>query len=207
MGTMSRVPRLLERSRPVPDLDDAGLVHRCLQGNPAAWSLLVARFAPSVRDGARYTLRRVLGSASPEEVENVVQAVFVALCDKNFHRLRLYQARSSFRTWITAVTSRFALNHIRTEKRKGSLKYSALDESAGEIAERDRPAALAADEREALLSSLDRLATRDRLLLKLLYFDGLSYRAIAEILRVPVNSISPLLTRARDELRRLLTPR
>ena len=193
------VPRPLER--PSEDLDDAGLVHRCLQGHAAAWQLLVERYGPAVRDGARFTLRRVLGSAQFEDVENVVQGVFLGLCDKNCHRLRLFQARSTFKTWVTAVTARFALNYIRTEKRKGSLKFAALDESAGDLPERERTLNLPADEQEALFRALEKMPPRERLLLKLFYFDGLSYRAIAAAMHMPVNSISPLLARSRESLR------
>ena len=67
-------------------------------------------YGGAVYDAAGFTLRRVLGSAQEEDVENVVQGVFLGLCDKNAHRLKLFQGRSSFRTWVTSVTARFALN-------------------------------------------------------------------------------------------------
>jgi hypothetical protein len=38
---------------------------------------------------------------------------------------------------VTSVTVRFSLNYIRTEKRKGSLKYLALDAAASELPDRD----------------------------------------------------------------------
>src|ERR1041384_5498896 len=114
-------------------MDDRELVDRCIRAEAGAWEVLVERLGPAVYDAARFTLRRVLGSAQDEDVENVFQAVLLALCDKNAHRLRIFQGRSSLKTWITSVTARFALNYIRTEKRKGSLRYAALDDSAGEL--------------------------------------------------------------------------
>jgi len=183
-------------------MDERELIARCIRGETRAWEHLVDRYGPAVADAARFTLRRVLGAAREEDVENVAQAVLLALCDKGFHRLKLFQGRSSLRTWLTSVTHRFSLNHIRTEKRKGSLKYAALDDSA-ELPERD--AALlpgAADDRERLHAAIDKLPPRERLILKLFHFDGLSYKAIAGVLRLPVNAVSPLLLRAREALRR-----
>lgn len=185
-------------------LEDRDLVQACIARSPGAWDDLVERFGPIVHDAAGFTLRRVLGSAQDEDIENVVQGVFVGLCDKEFHRLRLFQGRSSLKTWLTSVTTRFALNYVRTEKRKGSLKFCRLDDSATDLPEREAFAALPLDERERLTAAIEQLPDRDRLLLKLFFFDGLSYKAIGEILKMPVNSISPVLTRAKDALRKLV---
>ncbi|HXX92032.1 MAG TPA: sigma-70 family RNA polymerase sigma factor, partial [Planctomycetota bacterium] len=97
-------------------------------------------------------------------------------------------------------------NYVRTEKRKGSLKYAALDDAAGDLPDREL---LEGDpeDRERLHAALEKIPSREKLLLKLFYFDGLSYRSIAELLKMPVNSISPLLLRAKESLKRqLVTP-
>jgi RNA polymerase sigma factor (sigma-70 family) len=49
--------------------------------------------------------------------------------------------------------------------------------------------------------AIDQLPERERLLIKLFYYDGLAYKQIAEVMRIPANSISPLLTRAKDRIR------
>jgi len=182
-------------------MDERQLIDRCIRGEAAAWELLVREYGPAVHDAARFTLRRVLGSARDEDVENVYQGVLLGLCDKDAHRLKLFQARSSFKTWLTSVTARFALNYIRTEKRKGSLKYLALDAAAAELPDRDLMSG-DADERERIHRALEKLPSREKLILKLFYFDGLSYKAVAEVLRIPVNSVSPLLIRAKDSLKK-----
>ena len=182
-------------------MDEKQLIDRCIRGEPGAWELLVREYGPAVYDGARFTLRRVLGSARDEDVENVYQGVLLGLCDRDAHRLKLFQGRSSFRTWVTSVAVRFALNYIRTEKRKGSLRTLALDGSATELPDRvllpeD------AEERERLHRALEKIPPREKLILKLFYFDGLSYRMIAEIMKIPVNSVSPFLIRAKESLRK-----
>ena len=117
-------------------MDERQLIDRCIRGETGAWDRLVREYGSSVHDAARFTLRRVLGSAQEEDIENVYQGVLLGLCDREAHRLKLFQNRSSFRTWVTSVTVRFALNYIRTEKRKGSLKYLALDAAAAELPDR-----------------------------------------------------------------------
>ena len=182
-------------------MEERALVDRLIRGETRAWEALVDGYGPAVHEAASFTLRRVLGTAAVEDVENVVQAVFVALCDKNMHRLRLFQGRSSLKTWLTSVTTRFALNYIRTEKRKGALRHASLD-PAVDIAARAADFLAEFDERDRLHAAIERIPFRERLILKLFHFDGLSYKAIAGTLRIPVNSISPLLLRARESIRR-----
>ncbi len=183
-------------------MDDRRLIAECIRGSQPAWGTLVDEYGPAVHDAARFTLSRVLGSTQEEDVSNVCQGVFLGLCDKNFHRLRSFQGKSSFKTWITSVTTRFALNYIRTEKRKGSLKFAQLDDSNGDMPACSEFTALPADEQDALFRAIEQLPRRERLLIKLFYFDGLSYKAIAEILHTPVNSISPLMMRAKETLKK-----
>ncbi|MHC4605980.1 MAG: RNA polymerase sigma factor [Planctomycetota bacterium] len=188
-------------------MNERQLIQRCIRGEPAGWELFVEAFGPTIYDAARYTLRRVLGIAQDEDVENVYQGVLLALCDKKCHRLRSFQGRSSFRTWLTSVTTRFSLNHVRTEKRKGSLKFLMLDDNVKDIPDREDLDRMARDEHEALARAIDKLAERERLLVKLFYYDGLSYKEIGRILRIPTNSISPMLSRAKDQVRRLMKDR
>src|SRR5262245_12655223 len=153
-----------------PGVEDDRLVAECIRGNPGAWEALLDDFGPAVRDAARYTLRRVLGRAQDEDVDNVVQGVFLGLCEKNFHRLRLFQNRSTLKTWLTSVTTRFALNYVRTEKRKGSLKLGPIDDGSPEIVAPAAAERLGGDERELLFQTIDLLPPRDRLLIRLFYF-------------------------------------
>jgi len=187
-------------------MNERQLINDCIRGSARAWEGLVETYGQAVYDAARFTLRRVLGGAQDEDVENIYQGVLLGLCDKNFHRLRLFQSRSSFKTWVTSVTTRFSLNYIRTEKRKGSLKFLQLDDSAADMPERDGFTAAPPEEQERLYRALTQLPSRDRLLLRLFYFDGLSYKAIADVMKLPVNSISPLMLRAKEMLKKLVAP-
>ena len=47
---------------------------------------------------------------------------------------------------------------------------------------------------------MDRLPAADKLILKMYYLDGLSYRSIADVLKVAPNTVSSYILRARDKL-------
>ncbi|MCS7046362.1 MAG: sigma-70 family RNA polymerase sigma factor, partial [Gemmataceae bacterium] len=56
---------------------------------------------------------------------------------------------------------------------------------------------------EEVAKLLRKLPSRERSLVRLHYLEGRSYEEISELLNVPVNSIGPMLTRARKRLSQL----
>ncbi len=185
-------------------MEDLELVARLVRGEARAWEAFLELYGGAVMEAARFTLHRALGEARRQDVENVVQAVLLALCEKGCRRLRSFKGRSSLRTWLSSVACRFALNYVRTEKRKGSLRLCSMDAFTGDLPDPAKIVPYCPEEREGVHRAIERLPPRERLILKLFYFDGLSYREIAEVLGMPVNSVSPFLIRAREDLRRLV---
>ena len=50
----------------------------------------------------------------------------------------------------------------------------------------------------------NRLAEADKLILKMYYLDGLSYRSIAGVMNVAPNTVSSYILRARDKLKKCI---
>jgi len=185
----------------VPADDD--LLARCLRRSLGAWEEFLARYRDGLRRAARITLIRVTGSASDDEVEAVVGAVLLALVKDDFAPLRAFAGRSSLEGYLNAITTRVALNHLRTERRKGWLRFRPLDAAAEapapDPAEAADPQALA-----RLRQAMDQLPPRDQLILKLFHLDGAGYKEIASLMGLSVNAVSPALIRARQRIRALL---
>jgi RNA polymerase sigma-70 factor (ECF subfamily) len=96
--------------------------------------------------------------------------------------------------------------------RKGSLKHVQLENEDSDLLSELRDPTDSADEVSQedfvlLHEALERLPTEDRLILKMYYLDGLSYRTIASLMRVAPNTVSSYLFRAREKLKQLLAKR
>jgi RNA polymerase sigma-70 factor (ECF subfamily) len=63
------------------------------------------------------------------------------------------------------------------------------------------------DEVFVLYEALERMPEEDRLILKMYYLDGLSYRSIAQVLQVAPNTVSSYILRARDKLKKCMKER
>ena len=180
-------------------MSDRELVLRCLRKEPGAWEAFLGAHRDAMVGAAGAALSRATGTARQDEVESAVQATLVALLEKDSAALREWQGRASLATYLRVIATRVALNTVRTERRRGALRFRPL-EAAGDPA---APAPREEDPPEiaGLRAAMDQMPARDRLILKLFHLDGASYRQIATILKVPFNAVSPTLIRAREKLR------
>lgn len=192
-------------------VEEMALVRRCVAGDSEAWRTIMSQYGALVAHAVRNTLQRVLKRADPAQVDEAVQAVWFSLCEDGCRRLRGFQSKAALSTWLTVISTRRTLDFIRTEMRKGSLRHVHLDDEDRDIVkELQAPEAeerFSMDEIFVLYEALEKLPSDDRLILKLYYLDGLSYRSIAQALEVAPNTVSSYLLRARDKLKRCMNER
>lgn len=185
--------------------DEAELLDRCLKGRPGAWQDFLDRYRGVLERAAQAVLKRVVGAVSQDDLEAVVEAALFNLVKDDNHALRAFAGRSTLAGYLQAITTRVALNHLRTERRKGWLRFRPLDSvaetPAAEPTETADPRRLA-----ELRAALEKLPSRDRLLLTLFHFDGAGYKEIAALTGLSVNAVSPALIRARQRIRALMGP-
>jgi RNA polymerase sigma-70 factor (ECF subfamily) len=171
-------------------MEDRELAALCSRGDPSAWNELVRRTVDMVF-GA---VRSILG---PQDAEDVVQSVYLKLMEQNGRRLAGFQGKSRISTWLVTIARREALDFARRIRRRAAAalpdSLTALQTEIGDPA--DEP---------SLGEAMARMPERDQLLLRLIYADGASYQQAAQIMSVPVNSLSPWLIRAKDRLRGLI---
>lgn len=171
-----------------PPNSDADLVRRCLGGESAAWSAILARYADLVHSLLRRT------GLSETAAEDAFQEVAVLLW-KSLPRLRDVDRLAS---WVGTTTRRVAWRQRRQETtRAGHESAARRSEEASD------PGPRAIEEEQALREALAGLGTRCRELLSLLFFQSadLSYDEIAARLGVPRGSLGPTRQRCLDTLR------
>jgi RNA polymerase sigma-70 factor (ECF subfamily) len=185
------------------------LVQRCIAGDLEAWRGLMKQYGALVAHAVRNVFQRVLRQAEASFVDDAVQGVWLSLCADGCRRLRGFQMKSALSTWLTVLSSRKALDFVRTEMRKGALRTVHLDgEDRDLVKELQAPEAeerFSLDEVFGLHEALEKLPEEDRLILKMYYLDGLSYRSIAATLRVAPNTVSSYILRAREKLKKCIS--
>lgn len=128
--------------------------------------------------------------------EELTQETFVAL----LRAAPRYQPRAPFRTYLFAIAFKILL----ADRRKRTFRSFFFGPAAH--AEHAVVAHKNSDEVLWLRQALNRLEVVDREILLLREFEQLSYAEIADVLKLPINTVRSRLFRARLALRENLEP-
>lgn len=174
--------------------DERSLLAGCLAGDSSAWDRLCRTYAESVRSGAREGLRRSIGGAQADDVEEVVQIVLSSLVVDGMRRLRSFKGLSSLTTWLSVLAFRTAFNYARRARREApSSPLLRWGEDSGDVSP---------DDLEPLLGNLP---ASHKVALRLYFVERMNRAEIADVLGMSQNSISSLLARAINRLRERVT--
>lgn len=175
-----------------PSVND--LAKACARSADAAeWQVFLARCAPLVSLVALRICRLWTNHAQPAIVDDIVQEVFLKLCDQERRILREFQPRGedSFLGLLRVVAASVGNDYFRRQssaKRGGKVVTSSLNEDSP--SNHDAAARQTGQTQQAvLLDQLDRklraapgiLAERDRVLFWLYYRQGFTAEEIAAL--------------------------
>lgn len=184
------------------ETDTTILVQRCLQGEMAAWSLLVARYARLVH---AVPVRHGL---TPQEVDDVGQDVFLALA-QNLHTI---EDPERLPGWLVTTARRMTWRVLQRRRTEESLDHEESDEPTA-VSRHLIASAPTANElletwhrQKMLAQAMEHLQPRCRQLLTLLFLtdDEPSYDDISAQLGIPKGSIGPTRNRCLELLRSIL---
>ena len=154
---------------------------------------LSARFTQLYEDNFAFVWRsaRMLGMPA-DAVDDAVQDVFLVA----HRRLADFEARSNPRTWLFAIAMRVVSDHRRSRRRRFRLLERAL---TLETPPSSTPyeAAISAEQRDMLLTALERLPDEQRAVFILAEVEEMSAPEISGALDVNVNTIYSRLRMAR----------
>ncbi|MBN3038007.1 MAG: sigma-70 family RNA polymerase sigma factor [Candidatus Omnitrophica bacterium] len=136
-----------------------------------------------------------------QDVQDILQKVFVLLWEKG--KLKQIRDRNKISSWLVMVAANCALNHFRCQKEIPCQKEDlfANTQSTDYMGRKNF-------DRENLYSifenMLNNLPAKEQIIVKLNYLYGKKQREIAEILKIPQNSVSSIVKRTKDKLQQEL---
>jgi RNA polymerase sigma-70 factor (ECF subfamily) len=174
------------------ELSDRDLVKRCLKGDRKAFEILVDRYQKPVFNLA---LRMV---SDTDDAADLTQAVFI----KAYEKLKSYNDRYKFFSWLYKIAVNTSLNFLEQKKRRDLLGDRDIPQEPVVEAE------LEASERiQKLEDAILELRTEFRIVIVLRHFHDLSYEEMSQILDIPEKTVKSRLFSARQMLREILLRR
>lgn len=166
----------------------------CVQkGEKEHFGLLVERYEAKLSRYGRKFLSRT------EDIEDIVQDVFL----KSFESMQSFDTTQKFSPWIYRIAHNEFVNALRKHKRS-PLIYVDFDAFvAHPVYEDPLPREREEAELKVMLEkSLAELEPKYREVLVLYYIEELSYKEIAEVLKVPTGTVGIRLKRAKESLQK-----
>lgn len=182
---------------------DAAIVQRVMDGEPNAFEALLRRYEQPVLG----ILKRHLPIA---QVEETAQDVFI----RAYQSLPGFRQNGSFRQWLSAIAVRTCYDFWRKHYRNREIPMSTLSEAQSSWLEKTlsdtseeahEARGRMREAREVLDEALGRLSPEDRMVLDLVYLEGLTGKEAAELLGWSVANIKVRAFRSRKKLEKILT--
>ncbi len=149
-----------------------------------------------------------------ELAEDLAQEVFLRV----FRARQRYAPEARFSTWLFTIANNVASNALRSKSRRREVgvpeKSNGSDTNPFGLDQMAKAASALmptraldkAESAEIVRLALESLNDRQRLALLLSKFEGMSYQDIADTMGLSVQAIKSLLSRARVNLEKILTP-
>ncbi len=180
---------------------DRELLRRCMNKEPGSWNDFVDRFLGLIYHVIHHTAHLRSMPLRPEDVEDLAAEVLLQVVANDYAVLRQFRGKSSLATYLTVIARRICVQELA--RRAAAREVQPRPESVAEVEEHAEagkpPGGLETLEEVARL--LQKLPSRERNVVRLHYLEGRSYEEISTALKIPLNSIGPILSRARKRMR------
>ncbi len=190
---------------------DITLVKNCVANQVEAWEIFVRKYSSLIELTVFITLRNYgVRDNLEEQKRDVTQEVFLALRENDNRRLRSYKNEKghSFAGWLRVVTARIVIDQLRRKKQSFISIYepTASGEEWGNsrlVSKAPRPDSQM--EEQAVIAfirkEVGQMSTKDQLIMKLLYEDGLSIKNVSKIVGLNPGTLYTRLSRIKAKIR------
>jgi RNA polymerase sigma factor (sigma-70 family) len=171
--------------------EDGYIIRKCLEGESAAFGLLVDKYKSSIFALAYLKLQNF------HDAEDITQGVFL----KVYQKLSTLKRCDNFLVWLYAITSNSCTDLIRSRAKHPDREF-IIDQNSGTFDYLSMNSYHEEQVFESLHEALDSLPEIYRQVLMLYYLGGMSSREMAKFLGTSPNTVDKRLSRARSKLKK-----
>lgn len=179
--------------------DTHRLVERCIRRDEKAWEEFIGRFSGLLYYSAQERLRRNGIAFSRQDIEDIVQGVFLEIWEKG--RLEEVRDRRKIKAWLSIMGQTRALNFVR-QKRERLLRQDELYRIDNIKVYRDE--LISGEVMEKLEGLIEELGAREKVILRLSIIHGKKHKEIAGFMKLSINTVSTIIARRKKVLKKFL---
>jgi RNA polymerase sigma-70 factor (ECF subfamily) len=175
--------------------EDRRLLQACLASAPGCWDVFVGRFAGLFIHLVDRTCGQRQQQLAAADRDDLVAEILVEIIRNDAAVLRAFAGRSSLPSYLTVIARRVAVRSIC--RGPGNIDSVSMRTDPPDHHDEER---LAAD-REEIETLLGRLDDAEARLVRLHHLEARSYGEISRLTGLPIGSIGPALSKARQKMR------
>jgi RNA polymerase sigma-70 factor (ECF subfamily) len=181
---------------------DRDLLKRCLAHQPGAWNDFVDRFLGLVYHVIHHTSHLRSAPLKPEDTEDLAAEVLLQIVQNDYAVLRQFKGKASLATYLTVIARRICVHELARRAAAREVQPNTNDKVMTEQADEEEAPTRGLESLEEVEKLLGKLPSKEREVVRLYYLEGRTYEEISTELNIPVNTIGPILSRARQKLRK-----
>jgi len=181
---------------------DRDLLRRCLAHQPGAWNDFVDRFLGLIYHVVHHTAHLRSAPLRPEDTEDLAAEILLQLVSGDYAVLRQFRGQCSLATYLTVISRRICVHQLANRVAAREVQPANAKTDLADVEDEAPARHKELENLEEIERLLVKLPGKEREVVRLRYLEGRSYEEISAALHIPVNSIGPILARARDKLRK-----
>ena len=175
---------------------DRKLLDECLERKTRSWEDFADRYLGLVVHVVQNTSDARQIQISSADRDDLVAEIFLAIVNQDFAVLRRFKRESSLSTYLTVIARRIVVRELlkrrTTPQPANGSKAEPVSNGHDHVAD--------FDEVEKLLGKLQ---GHEASVVRLYYLEGKSYHEISRQVGISENTIGPMLSRARDKMKKV----
>ena len=180
---------------------DRDLLRRCLAHQPGSWNDFVDRYLGLIYHVIHHTSHLRSTPLNPEDVEDLAAEVLLQIVAGDYAVLRQFKGHSSLATYLTVIARRICVHELARRSTAREIQASEDSSPLEEVEATPRRKTRNPENLEEVEKLLNKLPGKEREVVRLFFLEGRTYEEISTELNIPVNSIGPVLSRAKKKLR------
>lgn|GEM_PF-128611 len=173
---------------------DEAIATRVQGGESELFGMLMERYESKlVRYGRKFL-------SNPDNIDDIVQDVFISA----YQNIKSFDAARRFSPWIYRIAHNAYVNALKKNSRMpitlfdfdALVSHTPYEDPAEFVREQK-------DIRTMLDDCMDKIPAKYKEILLLRYFEDMDYKEIADILSIPVGTVSIRLKRGREALKKI----
>jgi len=174
---------------------DEEIARQVQEGQKELFGVLIERYEEKLkRYASKFLLQR-------QDAQDKVQEVFI----KAYINIQSFNVSRKFSSWIYRIAHNEFINAIKKRSGESIFFFDPDTIFPHPLSKEEADGAVTRKETKELLDkTLEQISPKYREPLVLYYFEDLDYKAISEILQIPVSTVGVRLKRGKEAMRKII---